>query len=585
MVVPPRGTTLPRVAALFGLLAVAVMDGNAQTLPTGGLTPAQAAAAAAGQSPVVSSPRVLTRPTGLALEGPVDADEYVVGPGDVFTVSVGGSTARQYSVSVSADGRVAVPEAGSFPAAGRSLARVRADVQAGVQRRYLNVPVDVSLATPREFFVHVSGALPEPGRHLVPAVARVSQAVEAASGRGLSDLATYDEPATTIDVRWPALRNVTVESRTSGDRRVDLVRYLATGDLRANPYLSDGDRIHIPSFSPLTDGVIVGGAVDRPGTYDVRPGDTARDLIEATSGLTAGSRIARVRRVSLGRPVVEVPFADAASMTISPGDHLYAVPTNAEAALARVDGAVRYPGFYPIVQGQTTVGELVRMAGGLRDDALARGAYLERAAQLLETGTARAETEEATLPDVSVDADLLQGLFGRQFYARQTAATPRVSMTPEAALAGDQAVPLYRDDRLVVPFDYGLVRVYGRVERSGYVPFVEGSTASDYVAQAGGRTATGAAVYVIDAATGQLAEGENSTVRRGDAVFVNSLPTPDTPAFADLALQERRDQREDARDRRQARFQFVQTVLGVAGTVASLIIAYVTVQSLNSSSN
>ncbi len=581
MVVPLRGITLPRVAALFVLLAVAVVDGEAQTLPSGGLTPAQAAAT---QS-VVSPPRILTRPTGLALEGPVDPDEYLVGPGDVFTVSVGGTTARQYSVSVSADGRVSVPEAGSFAAAGRTLSRVRADVQAGVQRRYLNVPVDVSLAAPREFFVHVSGALPEPGRHLVPAVARVSQAVEAASGAGLSDLATYDEPATTIDIRWPALRNVTVESRTSGDRRVDLVRYLATGDLRANPYLSDGDRIHVPSFSPLTDGVIVGGAVDRPGTYDVRPGDTARDLVEATSGLGAGSRIARVRRVSPGRPAIDVPFAEAASVPISPGDHLYAVPTNAEAALARVDGAVRYPGLYPIIQGETTVGDLVRMAGGLRDDALARGAYLERAAQLLETGTARAETEEAILPDVSVDADLLQGLFGRQFYARQTAATPRVSLDPEAAIRGEPPVALYRDDRLVVPFDYGLIRVYGRVQRSGYVPFVEGRTAGDYVTRAGGRTPTGAAVYVIDAATGELVEGETSPVRRGDAVFVNSLPTPDTPEFADLALQERRDQREDLRDRRQARFQFVQTILGVAGTVASLVIAYVTVQSLDSSSN
>ena len=88
---------------------------------------------------------------------------------------------------------------------------------------------------------------------------------------------------------------------------------------------------------------------------------------------------------------------------------------------------------------------------------------------------------------------------------------------------------------------------------------------------------------MIDAATNQLVEGENAVVRRGDAVFVNSLPSPDTPEFADLALQERRDQREDVRDRRQARFQLIQTALGVVGTVVSLVIAYVTVQSLDSS--
>lgn len=517
-------------------------------------------------------PRIVTRSTTLALEGPLDPDAYVVGPGDVFTISVGGTAPRQYSAMVSADGRVAVPEAGSVVAAGRSLARVRADVQGALQRRYLTVPVDVSLAQPRDFYVHVTGSVDEPGRHLVPAVARVSQAVEAASGQPLAALAQYDERAPSVETLWPALRNVAVTSRGGSVRQVDLARYLATGALDGNPYLSDGDRVHTPAFSPLAEGIIVGGGVDRPGIYDARPGDTALDLIDVAGNSTA-SRIARVRVTRLGRPAVEVPLSEASGVGVGPGDHIYVVLSDAEAASVRVDGAVRYPGVYPIVQGVTTVGDLVAMAGGLRDDALVRGAYLERAPQVLETETARSEgvEVEVALPDVSVDADLLQGLFGRQFFARQTAATPRVSMNPEAALANAQPIRLYRGDRLVVPFDYGLVRVYGRVLRNGYVPFVEGAPASDYVAQAGGASASASAVYVVDAATGQLTDGETQIVRRGDAVFVNSLPSPDSPEFATLALQERAAQREDDRDRRAARYQFVQTVLGVAGTVVSVV--------------
>jgi protein involved in polysaccharide export with SLBB domain len=316
----------------------------------------------------------------------------------------------------------------------------------------------------------------------------------------------------------------------------------------------------------------------------VRPGDTARDLIEVTSGLGASSRIARVRVVRAGAAPTEVSLAEAGAVSVLARDHVYAIPAQPDAATALVSGAVRYPGVYPIIRGQTTLAELIEMAGGLRDDALARATYLERPPRPIGAAQQRAtsEAQEATLPDVSVDAGLLEGLFGRQFYARQTFATPRVSLDPEAAIAGAQSVSLLPGDRLVVPFDDGLVRVYGRVVRSGFVPFAPGLTAEDYIARAGGMTSAASGVYVIDAATGQLSQGAGTPVRPGDAVFVNSLPSPDSPEFAELALQERRDQREDARDRRTARNQFIQTTLGIAGTVASLIIAYVTLQSVNS---
>ena len=550
-----------------------------------------ATAAASAQVPAgVSLPSITTplpqtrlsvvRPTTLSLEGPIDADTYIVGPGDVFTVSIGGSVPRQASVTVSADGRLVVPEAGSFVIAGRSLARVRMEIQAALQRRYANVTADIALASPRTFYVHVSGLVPEPGRKLVPAVARVEEALVEASGQSLYDLAQYNRDASSLgETRWPALRNVRIESRMGAVRTVDLMRYLATGELAANPYLADGDRIHVPSFEPLAEGVVVAGAVDRPGSYDARPGDTALSLIEMSSGMMAQGRIARVRRIRPGAPDADVSIAEAASLDIQPRDQVYAVPANPEAARAVATGAVRYPGLYPIVRGQTTLAQLVDMAGGLREDALPRAAYLERpVVRLDEADAQQSSAEETTLPDVSVDADLLEGLFGRQFYARQTAATPRVSLRPEEALQGQQRVLLYEGDRLVVPFDYGLIRVYGRVLGTGFVPFVEGEQAGQYVERAGGRAAGAASIYVIDAATGQLTEGEDQPVRRGDAVFVNSRPSPDTPEFANLALQERRDQREDLRDRRQARFQFVQSVVGIIGTLATLVVAYSALQ-------
>ncbi|MEM7788906.1 MAG: polysaccharide biosynthesis/export family protein, partial [Bacteroidota bacterium] len=274
---------------------------------------------------------------GIALEGALDPAAYRVGPGDVFLVSIGGSIPRQTEAVVAADGTLIVAEAGSFEVAGRSLGEVQAEVGSALARRYRNVPTGVALAAPREFYVHVSGAVPLPGRQLLGAVSRVSDALELAAG-GISGqtLAAYDRlvtpPAPEDDLeglttedrarieqqrinlslanatvqqraraergetwpdfrRLPALRNVRVRHLDGTEARVDLVRYFATGDTDHNPVLLDGDAIFLPTFDPSREGVSVGGAVERPGVYDVRPDDTAFAVLAAATGTDGLDRI------------------------------------------------------------------------------------------------------------------------------------------------------------------------------------------------------------------------------------------------------------------------------------------------------
>lgn len=574
MGVSVRGT-VPLVACL--LAAVWTRPASSQTAP---------ARTAAGTAIVL--PAAPPRSAGLArgqlvLEGAVDPDAYLVGPGDVFTVSIGGVVPRQVTSTVSADGRLVVPEAGSFQVAGRSLARARGEVQAALQRRYQNVTADLALSEPRQFYVHVTGRVPEPGRLLVPAVARVEDALVEASGDGIAELSRYAEGGALI----PALRNVAVTGRAGGTRTVDLMRYLATGDLASNPYLLDGDALYVPAFSPLVEGVVVSGSVDRPGAYDVRPGDTALDLLTVTSGRDPSARIARVRRI---RPTGggatetrEVAFSDAATLDVRAQDLIYAVEPESDAEIVTVAGAVRYPGLYTITEDRTTVAELVALAGGLRDDALVRAATLERplpGADRAATET-RVGAEESVAADVAVTSDLLGGIFSRQFFASQTGRTPRVAFNPVQAVVGAEAVPLRGGDVLTIPFDTGLVRVYGRVQSGGYVPYVPGATAAAYVEQAGGLAATASQVYVVDAVSGQLVEDAARVVQPGDAVFVNSLPTPDTAEFAQLALQERQDARNDLSDAREARFRVAQTIFSAVATITSVVIAYFTIQAVN----
>ncbi|WP_243664013.1 polysaccharide biosynthesis/export family protein [Rhodothermus marinus] len=68
----------------------------------------------------------LERPAeSLALEGPVDAATYRVGPGDVLTVMIGGAFGQTLQAEVSAEGKLTLAELGTLTVAGKTLAAVR----------------------------------------------------------------------------------------------------------------------------------------------------------------------------------------------------------------------------------------------------------------------------------------------------------------------------------------------------------------------------------------------------------------------------------------------------------------------------
>ena len=549
------------------------------------------------QTPSLSSPfptqTLPVRPStptsqgSIALEGAVDPHTYRVGPGDVFTVSIGGSVARQVTVSVGADGRLVIPEAGSFDVGGETLASVTARVRPQLQSRYRNVPTDVSLSVPRQFSVHVSGSVPLPGRYVVRAAARVEDALAAAMGEGFSPrvLAEYGQDSNLREVeRRPALRSIRVTSRDGSERTVDLMRYYATGDTRYNPLLDDGDVVYLPTFDPNREAVFVSGAVDRAGAYDFREGDTALDLLLVASGRNLSGRVGAVRVTRAGDAAPQQVSLDAAgTVRLQPRDHVSAVPLTPAAGRAEALGAVTYPGLYPILSGETTLQDLVAAAGGLHPDALLRGAYLERRARpepdqtiedldLAFSGTLTSGRLDSTVTDVGRLSGL--GLVGRRYYVQEYLRTPRVSVDIAAALSGATPVVLQDGDRLIVPRNLQSVRVYGQVSRPGYVPFAEGLRAGDYVDTAGGTAPSATDVYVVEAGTGRFLLGPDRLVAPGDAVFVDRIETADTPQFENIAFQERREERESARDERQARNQTIQLGFQVISAVATLIGIY-----------
>lgn len=538
----------------------------------------------------------------LALSGPVDPSSYILGPGDVFVVTIGGSMSGavgQVTTTVTADGLLVIPQAGSFQAAGRPLGVVRGEARAALRSLYRNVPTDVALAAPRRFSVFVSGAVPIPGRQTVSALGRVEDAVAAATGT-LSplDLADYSTPRDGTE-RRTALRSVQVTETDGSQKIVDLLRYYATGDLRYNPLLRDGDAVFIPTFDPTREGVSVDGDIDRPGTYDRRPDDTVQDVVSAAGGAgldATGTTVRRTRLVNGRAESVEVSLSEASRLDIRARDQISVRTGSPDAGLASAVGALRFPGTYPVQIGKTTLSDLVASAGGLAPDALARGTYLERSARseplpFLSDDDTEADSAIATSrPGQLSDLDLA----GRRYFTEQTSSVPRLSVDLEDALSGRETITLRDGDRLVVPRDIGAIRVSGQVSAPGYVPFEPALTAGDYVARAGGPGPVATTVYTIDARTGLFKAGRDTPVQAGDAVFVDRPPTFDSPQFqslafeeqgqalqarsiavqeANLALQREQAERDAIANRRQVIFQAVSSIAAALGALATVYVA------------
>ncbi len=510
----------------------------------------------------------------LPMEGAVDPAEYVVGPGDFFTVSIEGLQATLPPIPVTADGHLLLPDAGSITAAGETLATVRTQALTALKARYERVDVDVTLAQPRQFYVHVSGAVPVPGRYLAMPVARVSTVLE------LAFADTTRTPVSNPDYR-PSLRNIRLIRRDGGETTLDLLRYFVTGDTAHNPYLRDGDVVYVPSYAPNYASVYIDGAVPFPGAYDHRPGETAADLLRL-AGYDAGGRIRLTRRHPDGtvetRDLAPEALWQGTSVSLQPLDHLSVTPDRLPGGTATVEGFVFNPGTYPIVQGRTTLQELLTLAGGLRPGASARLAYLER--RSLPRPMPRRQTQNRFEPGpgrpVLLRPDTLAVMqrlrmtdldfMSRVYFAQEMRLQSRVSVDLEAALT-DGAAPIYlRDgDRLVVPRDEQTVYVFGQVIRPGYVAYVPDRPAQYYIdaAQGAGPLAKGA--YVVDAATGAYRPAAGAPVHSGDMIFLDRIEdVADSPELQRLVI-------EESRARADARIRTMQTLLQTIGTIAGVV--------------
>ncbi|MBD5291789.1 MAG: capsule biosynthesis protein [Bacteroides sp.] len=369
---------------------------------------------------------------------------YRLGPGDEVIIDLWGTSEDHLRQTISPEGSIMISQIGPVYLNGMSISDANRHIKSLFSRKYAGMDdaeteVQVTLGQVRTIQVDILGEVSTPGTFRMSPFSSVFHALYRAGG--IRDIGT--------------LRNIQVLRNGKKIAGVDIYEYLFDGKTSGNVRLQEGDVIIVPPYDQL---VTIDGNVKRPMYYEIKPGETIDDLLNYAGGFTgdAYSGMVRLARQSgTENELYNIDREEFSSYHLKDGD-IVTVGTILDRYANRVElkGSVYRPGMFAIGNDINTVGQLVRKAEGLTDDAYSDRVLLYR------------EGPELQLEIMALD---LTGILN--------------GSVPD--------VELKRNDVLVISSiheleERGALTIDGLVARPGTYPFADNTTLEDLILQAGG---------------------------------------------------------------------------------------------------
>src|SRR5258705_7948097 len=360
------------------------------------------------------------------LAGPVPAD-YRLGPGDMLVLILTGDVELAYTLPVTREGFMLIPQVGQVFVSNLTLNQLRGPLNARLGRVCSGVRggansttrFDSSVANVRANQIYVVGEVTQPGAYQISSLGTALTALYAAGG--------VTERAN--------MRRIEVQRLGKSVASLDLYDYLLRGNTHSDIRLETGDVVFVPVHDTR---VQVSGAVIRPGIYELLVGEQLGDLLAASGGFRADAALQRVtvhrilaaaergpgrapraaldvalvvaapatpgggegttyRTAALGAPGIRIP-----ALALMDGDSVVVdfLPPLSETYYVAIAGSVNKPGRFPWRPG-LTLRDLVQLARGPRI-----GAYLKEA-EIARLPEDRSHGQLATTLRVPLDSTYL----------------------------------------------------------------------------------------------------------------------------------------------------------------------------------
>jgi len=435
-----------------------------------------------------------------ALAGPVPPD-YTLGPGDQLVLILTGDLELSYTLGVTREGFILVPQAGQVFVANLTLEQLREVVRSRLGKVYSSVArgttrVSISVANVRVNQVYVVGEVGQPGAYQISALGTALTALYAAGG---------------VTSR-ASMRDIEIRRLDKVVARLDLYDYLLHGDTHGDVRLETGDVVYVALHGKRTQIV---GAVLRPAIYELKPAETLPDLLRAAGGFRQDAALQHltVHRIlpaptrgtgPFPRAVMDVPLpvprgsadqrdppgtpanepisgVSVPALSLEGGDSIVVdsvAPLDSSFFVA-IAGAITKPGRFPWREGMT-LRELVRVAGGPKVDA-----YLKEA-EIARMPPDRAQGQLAQTVRVPLDSTYWIGRDSTGRYLGPPGPPIPGGGAPEVPLQPFDNVLILRQPEFALP---RTVHVVGQVRSPGSYTLTAGTERlADVIDRAGGLT-------------------------------------------------------------------------------------------------
>lgn len=394
----------------------------------------------------------------------IDGSTYRLAAGDVLSLALEypGHSDSQV-LTISASGTLHIYPLGTVKVAGMPLDKAQRHLRTLYSNYYRDFSSNLQLLRVRRFPVQVGGEVVLPGEYEGSGMTTVAQLLIEA--RGLTPTAS--------------LRRIRlIDARTGHQiRQLDLLRWMHDGKSDENPYVSAQQVVNVPT---IDEEVELTGELNKPGRYEILPGETVASLVNLVGGFTAQAQSSSVQLVRL-RPdgtsearSLNLSVADSPDWNtpLKTGDLLRVFDATLAQGRVLVIGELIGDRFFPKTVNAVTGQEEYIRKGVFK---IARGQTVSTLLRALGGPTAKADLEHAFIERTGPHGEM------------QRISVNIRKLLSEEDSSGD--IALQDGDMFAIPAIPDNVYVTGHVFKPGVFAYEPGLTLRDYLALAGGTTA------------------------------------------------------------------------------------------------
>lgn len=393
--------------------------------------------------------------------------------------------------------------------------------------------------------VTIGGNFPVSGSFAASATERVDQFITRMYNEiKIAQLTATQDLKGLEELAYPE-RDIILRRFDGTEIKIDLAKFRLTGDFANNPYLKNNDVIIFPQLDNSRNFVEISGAINfrkRKESVELTSvkfqfveGDKLSDAILFSGGINQAyenvteAEISRLSYDGNKEEKLVVKIAD--DFLLKRGDRIriLANESNRKNYYVTIDGEVNSPGIIYITKENTTIAEVIRKAGGFKENADLNRAELVRGTNVFGSLYFSQEFEELMMTRMAelIDEDSVYFKIDNQLrFARGNGIIEFEKVMDENS--EDSKFIVKNGDYINIPEKLNMVYVFGQVVTPGYVEYSKNADFNYYLAKAGGIGETAKEeMYLIKGKTRtwiEIEEDKQLDIEPGDFIWIPKEP-------------------------------------------------------------